>query len=209
MICYLYVWFFTLSLSRSLSLVILFYSIAVAPTQTLWLKSAKFFFSSENIYIYTGGRRWWMHTCFLLAYASVMMIIYQETSVVGSLFSLFLCACFCCSPSSNTILLANSHQFIHRRRKGERGRERERDRARGADKTFIEVVPCDGLSVVRSFPIFFSYSYFFFLLYVKREFYHFPIAAIDFLYWWNIRTFPKRFGKRTGLFCKWKMSKHK
>lgn len=96
------------------------------------------------------------------------MIIYQETSIVGSLFlrslslfvSLYVCvfrfsyACFCYSPSSNTILLANSHQFIHRRR--------ERDRARGADKTFIEVVLCDGLSVVRSFVrLLFSFSFFF------------------------------------------------
>jgi hypothetical protein len=103
-----------------------------------------------------------MHTCFLLAYVSVMMIIYQETDVVYSLFypSLFSCAHFCCSSSSNTILLTNSHQFIHR--KG------ERERARGANKTFIEVVPCDSLSVVvRSFP--FSFLFFFFFCMLKEN----------------------------------------
>jgi hypothetical protein len=118
-----------------------------------------------------------MHTCFLLAYASVMMIIYQETSVVGSL-SLFSYVRVSVVRPHQTLFF--SRIVINSFTEGER--ERERDRARGADKTFIEVVPCDGLSVVRSFPIFFSYSYFFFLLYVKREFYHFPIAAIDFLY---------------------------
>ena len=45
--------------------------------------------------------------------------------------------------------------------------ERERERARGANKTFIEVVPCDSLSVVRSFL--FSFLFFFFFCMLKEN----------------------------------------
>lgn len=62
--------------------------------------------------------------------------------------SLFFCARFCYSPSSNTILLANSHQFIHR------SRERKRE-PRERTKRLIEVVLCDGLCAVRSFVFYF------------------------------------------------------
>lgn len=178
------------SLSLYLSLLLLLHSLDLCD----WNWSI---FWSENIYI--GEKPWRMHTCFLLAYVSVMMIIYQETSVVGSLFSRFSCACFCYSPSSNTILLANSHQFIHRRRERQsQGSGQNVYRSRFLWRPICRSLVC----------FLFSFLFFFFLLYVKREFYHFPIVTIDFLYWWNIRTFPKRFDERTELFCKWKMSKH-
>ena len=74
--------------------------------------------------------------------------------------SLFFCARFCYSPSSNTILLANSHQFIHR------SRERKRE-PRERTKRLIEVVLCDGLCAVRSFSIF---SFPFFVCLVKKKF---------------------------------------
>ena len=97
-----------------------------------------------------------------------MMIIYQETSIVGSLFfhSRSLSLCFFMYVSFAFLMrvsVIRLHQtlFFSRivinsfteekggGRERERERERERDRARGADKTFIEVVLCDGLSVVR------------------------------------------------------------
>lgn len=67
--------------SLSFSLVLSLHSLDLCD----WNRSI---FWSENIY--TWEERWRTHTCFLLAYVSVMMIIYQETSVVGSLFSLSL-----------------------------------------------------------------------------------------------------------------------
>lgn len=74
-----------------------------------------------------------------------MIIIYQETGVVNSVTLIFLTffsdECFCCSLSSNTIILANSHQFIQRYRESQNSGQN---------------IYRNGLSLVPSFP----YSFF-------------------------------------------------
>jgi hypothetical protein len=94
------------------------------------------------------------------------MIIYQETSVVGSLFSLSLFSYVRVSVVRPNQTLFFSRIVINSFTEG----EGEKDRARGADKTFREVVPCDGLSVVRSFPHFlFLFLYIFFFCMLKEN----------------------------------------
>ncbi len=116
-ICYLYVWFSTLS--------IFFSSVVVALARSLWLKSVNFLIG-KHIYM---GRA--MTNAYLL---SLSLCVCNDDHLSRdkrrglSFLSLspFSCACFCYSPSSNTILLANSHQFIHRRREIEPGERTKR-----------------------------------------------------------------------------------
>ena len=82
-------------------------------------------------------------------------------------FSAF-CVRFCYSPSSNTILLSNSHQFIHKSRE-----EREREGEPGErTKRLIEVVLCNirysGLDFLIVYALF------------EKNFCQFSNAAIDF-----------------------------
>ena len=151
-------------------------------------------------------KRCWMHTCFLLAYVCVMMIIYQETSVASSL-SLFILS----SPLLSFLMrvaVVRPHQTLFFSRIVINSfTEGERDRARGADKTFRKVLPCDGLSVVCSFAIL---EYFFLPLYVKRGIL-FVSSHYDWFFFIDgiFVPFPRDSRKRMELFCKWKTSKQR